>query len=836
MTFLRADLCPARAASPSFRPLAKRLGASVLALAAAIMSPAARALDSGEQKPREAAIEDVIVTGTRDYGVKARESTAPITVVSGERLKATGRTNLVDALQRLDPSYSIYGVGGDINNLVRSPRLRGLTASHVLVLVNGKRRHGTANLSSTGFTKGAAGADLDLIPVALVDHVEILEDGAAAQYGSDAIAGVINVILKADSEGGGLSALVGSYGQSYNPNTHGNGLTRNLQADKSFALGDQGFLTLGADITSHLHSNQTGPDRTQDGTGLRVGPGTPYPWVDPNVSAIIGDPAYITGSAGLNAGYELDNGVQLYLFGTGAGRRGESFQNYRAPNLNGAAGNKIIDPSGFVPAETIHEEDWSLSGGAKGKVFDDVRWDLSLTYGSDKIDVGLNRSANVALFNDTLKAFGAGWTPRQFYIGQYFRTLRTINLDLGKEFAPSFLPAPVNVSVGAENRHETYAVRQGDFFSYYSSGPAAWVGIRPTDASDHSRESFAGYADISSKPLPDWKIDIAGRYETFSDFGDTINGKLSTRYDISPAIALRGTVSTGFRAPTLAEQFFSQTTVSPTTANIVLPPNSSAASVAGAQPLKPEKSTNISLGVVTEPLRDLHVSVDAYQIDLRDRIVATGSLTGPSALAAIAASGNTLQAGATGTVSFFVNGAFTRTRGVDVKADYAYDLGPYGALRFDAAASFLETTILSVSQSPAAFNGAPLLNAAARSNITDLTPRTKVIFGGSYSYDAWTFSLHFTQYGNVSSVVASPLTGSAPFYTNIITPKFITDGEIAYDFGSGLRAAIGGNNLFGVRPDQTLPWTRSLGAAIFPTFSPFGVNGGYYYVRASLKF
>ncbi|MBG0809961.1 TonB-dependent receptor [Methylosinus sp. H3A] len=814
----------------------KQIGASASALALAIMTSPAGAQTSAESRPREATIEDVIVTGTRDYGVKARESTAPVTVVSGERLKATGRTNIVDALQRLDPSYSIYGVGGDLNNLVRSPRLRGLTASHVLVLVNGKRRHGTANLSSSGFTKGAAGADLDLIPVALVDHIEILEDGAAAQYGSDAIAGVINIILKADSDGGGVSALVGSYGQSYNPNTHGNGLTRNLQADKSFAIGNQGFLTLGADLTSHLHSNQTGPDRTSDGTGLRVGPGTAYPWVDPNVAAIIGDAAYINGSAGLNAGYEFDNGVQFYLFGTGAGRRGEAFQNYRAPNLNGTAASKIIDPSGFVPAETIHEEDWSLTGGAKGKVFDDVRWDLSLTYGSDKIDVGLNQSANVSLFNDTLAAFGAGWTPRQFYIGQYLRTLRTINLDLGKEVAPSFLPAPVNISIGAENRHETYGVRRGDFFSYYSSGPAAWVGIRPTDESDHSRESFAGYVDLSSKPLPDWKIDIAGRYETFSDFGDTINGKLSTRYDISPAIALRGTVSTGFRAPTLAEEFFSQTTVSPTTATVVLPPNSSAARIAGGQPLKPEKSTNISLGVVTEPLKDLHVSVDAYQIDLRDRVVTTGSLTGPTALAAITASGNSLQPGAVGTVSFFVNGAFTRTRGVDVKADYAYDLGSYGALRFDAAASFIETTILSVIGAPAAFNGAPLLNAAARSNITDVTPRTKVVFGGSYLYDSWTFSLHFTQYGNISQTVASPFTGSAPFFTNVITPKFITDGEIAYDFGSGLRAAIGGNNLFGVRPDQTVPFSRNQGAAIFPVFSPFGVNGGYYYARVSLRF
>jgi iron complex outermembrane receptor protein len=821
------------------RGLAKTGAASGLVLV--MLLAETQAQEQQREQPEQTGVisgrvEDVIVsTGTRDYGVTARQSSAPVSVIGQETLEATGATNLVDALQHLSPSYSIYGVGGDLNNLIRSPRLRGLTASHVLVLVNGKRRHRTANLSSSGFTKGAEGADLDLIPLALVDHIEILEDGAAAQYGSDAIAGVINIILKDDRIGGVLSDQTGTYGPSYNPNGHGNGLTHNPEFWKGFAIGDQGFVDIGLDLTSHLHSNQTGPDRTQDGTGVRVGPGTAYPWIDPNVPSIIGDAAYITGSGGINAGYTLNNGVDLYAFATGAGRRADSFQNYRAPNLNGTALNKIIDFNGFVPAETIHEGDWSLTGGAKGKIFDDVRWDLSLTYGADKIDVGLNDSANVALFNDTLAATGVGWTPRHFYIGQYYLTEQTVNLDLGKEFAPAFLPAPVNVSIGAENRRETYQVGRGDQWSYYSSGPAAWVGIRPTDESNHSRESFAGYADLSSSPLPEWKIDIAGRYETYSDFGDTANGKFSTRYDISPAIALRGTVSTGFRAPTLGEEFFSQTTVSPTTANVVLPPNSSAAALAGAAPLKPEKSTNISLGTVTEPIRDLHLSVDAYQIDLRDRIVSTGGITGEPALAAIAASGNSLQAGAAGTVSYFVNGADTRTRGIDFKTDYAYDTGQ-GKLHLDASLGLFGTSILSVAASPASLHGVPLLNPAARSNITDYTPHVKAIFGGSYSQDAWTFTLHCTQYGEVSATTASPLTGAAPYYTNRISPKLITDGEIDYDFGLGLRATIGGNNLFGVRPDKTLFASRSFGAGIFPTFSPFGVNGGFYYGRLAWNF
>lgn len=450
---------------------------------------------------------------------------------------------------------------------------------------------------------------------------------------------------------------------------------------------------------------------------------------------------------------------------------------------------------------------------------------MSLTYGADTVDVGINETANAALFNDVLAAFGTGWTPRQFYLGRYSNSQRIINLDLTKPISLSFLPAPLNIAIGAENRRETYNVRQGDFWSYYSSGPAAEVGARPTDAGNHGRDVFAGYVDIGSKPLPQWKVEIAGRYETYSDFGGTVNGKLSTRYDFSPALAFRGTVSTGFRAPTLAEEYFSQSIVSPISANVVLAANSPAAAIAGAQALKPEKSTNVSLGVVTEFLPRLHAAIDVYQIDIRDRIVTTGGLTGATALAAIAASGNAVAPGSFGQVSFFVNGADTRTRGIDIKADYSIDVGADGAFRFDFAGTFFETTILAVNNAPPAFAGAPLLDAAARSIITDWVPHTKLIFGGSYLRDAWTFTLHFTQYGNVSSVSSTITTGRAPYYTVVITPKLIADLEVGYDFDFGLHAAIGANNAFGVRPDQTPLPTRFYNANIYPAFSPFGVNG-----------
>lgn len=814
--------------------------ASVSILACGASFTVQAAPDSGDRvRPAEiglGAVADVIVTGTREYGVKARQSSSPITIVSSEKLKETGQTNILDALLRIAPSYNANAVNYDLSALVRSPRLRGLTANHVLVLVNGKRRHGTAVISTGGFPKGSAGVDLDLIPISAVDHIEILEDGAAAQYGSDAIAGVINVILKNSPETGEIDATIGRYGRSYNPNSLGDGFTRNVQIDKGFFLGERGFLHLSSELTSHLHSNQTGSDQNAFQNGLRVGPGTPYPWINPNVASIIGDPQYFVPLFAVNSGFALENGIEFYGFGSGGTRAAESFQNYRPPDFNGAAPNSIIYPNGFVPAEKIDEHDWSGTIGSRGVFLEDGRWDVSLTYGGDTVDVGLKNSANRALFNDTLAARGAGWTPMSFYVGQYSSTQRTINIDVTKPLSLGIALEPIYVALGAENRRETYKIKPGDFWSYYSAGPAAFAGIRPTDAGSHGRDVYAGYVEASTKLLPNWKVDVAGRYENYSDFGGTINGKFSTRYDLSPALAVRGTVSTGFRAPTLAEEYFSQSAVSPTSAYVILPPNSSAAAIAGARPLRPEKSTNISVGFLTEITPKLHASVDLYQIDIRDRIVSTGALTGPTAIAAIAASGNVIDPTANATASYFLNGVDTRTRGIDIKADYALDLNDYGAFRFDFAASLNNTTLLRVHDAPAAFNGVPLLDLVARSNITDWVPHTKIILGTTYLKDAWTFTLRFTRYGTVTAVSATPTTDTAPYYTNVITPKLITDAEIGYDFDSGLHAAIGANNLFAVRPNETLLATRVFNTTVFPTFSPFGVNGGYYYARVAYKF
>ncbi|MBY6242633.1 TonB-dependent siderophore receptor [Methylosinus sp. Sm6] len=806
----------------------RSIEASLAALVLALAAQSARAEDIRSNPVTPLSVDDIIVTGTRDYNVKARESTAPVTVLGSNRLAQTGANNLFDALQKLDPSFSFSGFGTDLDNLVRKPRLRGLTANHVLVLVNGKRRHGTANMGEFS-NIGSSGVDLEQIPVSAIDHIEILEDGAAAQYGSDAIAGVINIILKNSPDSGEISALIGSYGPSYNANTHGNGLTRTGQVDKGFALGDNGFLHLSTDITSHLHSNQSGRDTAFYSASPRVGPGTPFPWLNPDtVGTFFSDAAYIRGAAGVNAGYKFDNGAEAYLFGTVGRRRAESFQSYGTPTLDGAL-PQILSASGFQSAQTIHETDWSVTGGLKGSFLADGHWDLSLTYGADIVDVGANDTANASLFDDR------GWTPRQFHIGQYSNSQRTINLDFIKPVSLSFWSSAFNIAFGAENRRDTYRILSGDVWSYYGAGAAVLPGIRPTDASDHSRNSFAAYVDVSNKPLPQWKLDIAGRYETYSDFGDTVNGKLSTRYDITPQIAARGTVSTGFRAPTLSEEYYSKTQLTPPlSANVVLPPNSAAAALAGAQPLKPEKSTNVTVGLVLAPLQNLHASIDAYQIDLRDRIVTTGSLSGSAADAAIAASGNTL--GYPGFVNYFVNGADTRTRGVDLKADYSIDVGSDGSFRFDFAASFFDATILRVANAPATFNGAPLLDAKARSFLTDTVPHEKIIFGGSYLRDAWTFTLHFTHYGWVTQVTPNYATGGAPYSTSINSPKLITDLEIGYDFDFGLHAAIGGNNVFGVRPDVSPFYVRFNNANTTNNMSPYGINGGYYYARASWKF
>jgi iron complex outermembrane receptor protein len=311
----------------------------------------------------------------------------------------------------------------------------------------------------------------------------------------------------------------------------------------------------------------------------------------------------------------------------------------------------------------------------------------------DDVEVRVEDSANASLYTDTSTTTAKGFTPTSFHAGTWTTTQWTNNLDIAKEFDFG-LADPVNLAFGLEQRSESYEIGKGDSASTYKEGSQSYPGFSATDAGKHSRNSWAIYGDVAVQPVTPWKIDLALRFEHYSDFGDTTIAKLTTRYDFSDAIAVRGTISTGFRAPTLAEAYYSATNVSPTSAFVQLAPNSSAARLLQIDTLKPEESINYSVGLVARPLPSMTITLDAYQIELSDRIFGSSSIYGlrngvvasSAVTAAIIANGNVLDPTVTNTgVNIFSNGLDTRTRGVDLVVSYPTDLGEFGRINWTAA-------------------------------------------------------------------------------------------------------------------------------------------------------
>jgi len=752
----------------------------------------------------------IIVTGTRESGRKIKDSPTSVEVIDSYALEATGQTNALDALKQIAPSINTMAMGGDISNLVRSFSLKGLTPGQTLVLINGKRRHSSSyiNVANNPFN-GSNPVDLDLIPLSAIDHVEILRDGAAAQYGTDAIAGVINIILKNSDHGGTVSALGGVTSRS-------DGGTAQAGANAGTKLGDDGFLQLSADYNHHEHTNRGGNDARVNNI-IR--------------SKIFGDPSYDTEAVGLNFEKPLNTDISVYGFGTFAHRYAESIQNYRTPTQLGVNVQRIY-PSGFFPVQSLEEHDIGVTAGIKGKSLLGWGWDLSTTYGSDDQAIGTIKSINANLLNNT------GNAQTDFYDGGFYSEQQTTNLDFNRAFNTGLWSAPLNVAFGGEHRYETYHVLAGEYTSYAQGGAASYPGFTRSSASNSYRNVYGTYLDLSTYLTPEWQATIAGRHENYDDVGSTEIGKLSTRYDIIPEFGLRGSIGTGFHAPTLAQQNFATTSVSPTQASAILPVTSVGAKLLGAPDLKPEKSTNVSVGFVSEPVKGLNVTLDAYQINILDRIVLTGNLTGAQALAAIQANGNVAPPGVSYvSAKYFTNGADTKTRGVDLNADYVTDHGDLGTIKWVLGGNYNITNITQVKAAPAALRaaGVNLLDPAAKSYLTTAAPRTKVTLAATYFKNDWEITLRETRYGSTSEYVDP--SGAGIFYLQKVDAAFITDITVKYNITDQASIEVGANNVFDVLPNDTSLVSRgSTGSGVYPTFSPYGFNGAYYFTRLAAKF
>ena len=826
---------PAARAQTADTQVAQAAGPDQAATSQATGSPASTG-NYAAQLPGEQA-EDVIVTGTRQQGRTKQASPAPVDVISSAELQKTGEQNVFDALNKVLPSLDLPPVGFDTAGLVRSAQLRGLSPDDTLVLVDGKRRHVSANINADiGPVGGSDPVDLDMIPISLIDHIEVLRDGAAAQYGSDAIAGVVNIILKHADHG--ISAYA-QEGATYVQD----GFTNNIGTSFATPLGDKGYFDIAGDYRYHDHTNRDGNFPSEAETGSQFA----TPFVVPNknsVSQIEGDPRYNLANIGFNTAYTFIPEITAYAFATYGYRHSEAFENYRDPNTSGTYepvdvtpqtpfGNLTAAkyyPNGFEPLEAINEDDYSATVGIKGDVLGDWHYDLSETYGGDIANISTIASINT----DYLHAFGV--SPTHFHAGEYNDTESTTNLDISKPFDVPLLAGPLNLAFGGEFRHNTYELNAGDGPSQYGGGSQAYPGFTNVDAGYFHRSNGAGYIDVATYLLPHWQIDVAGRFEHYTDFGDTENGKITSRYDFSPRFGIRGTISNGFRAPTLAQEGFAAVNVGPTTASGQFPVNSPAARALGSSPLKPERTQNYEVGIVAEPIDHMHLAIDAYQIDIRDRIIDSGQISGPNAFEAFALSGAlppTCSIGGGGGCNlyaqYYTNGVKTRTRGADVTLDYVTPLAEYGKINWFVAANFNDTELLKID--PAA-----QLTPDVLSEVTTDSPKSKIILQATYNIGPFSMLGRVTRFGQVVEVLADGPNGGAPYTSNRNRPAWIGDVEFGYKITPEITFTVGANNFTDKYANHTTFISRYHNAVEYIPSSPYGIDGGFYYGRVNLSF
>ena len=832
----------------------KRLfaGVSALVLGAAMAGGA----EAADVEAETTDVEAVIVTGTRTTGLRAIDSPAPITVLDSTALQRVGQTDLVQAIAQNVPSFNAQAFGGDTANLTLSAKLRGLSPNHALVLINGKRRHGTANLAVLGGAfQGGASADLNFVSLGSVARVEVLQEGAAAQYGSDAIAGVINIILKEDDSGGGITASAGKY---YNAG----GETADLTLNLGLKPVENSFLNLTYQTRYHDYTFVGDVDPRVTNTTFNINSTSRlsrYPQITglddfPYINRITGDAEYRLNIAGYNFGIDVGE-VKVYSFGTYGDKYASGIQNYRVPNLVVGRDGSIPRPFGFSPRIVVEETDYAATGGFKGAMASGWSYDISTTYGKDEVSLYNKDSFNRSLYIDTSTATTPGFSPADFYNGAFIFTQWTSQIDLDRELDVGFAE-PLNLAVGAEYRRESYEIKAGDPGSYYKEGVQAYPGFEPTDASKSTRRSYAFYGNVAFSPTEPMKLDLAARYEHFSDFGDTFIVKATGRYDFNEMFAIRATGSTGFRAPTLAEGNYSATNVSPTSAFVQLPPNSPAAALVGVSGLDPEKSRNYSVGFVVKPGAGITATLDIYQISIKDRVVGSATLFGsggtinlPAVRAAILASGSVLDPTVTQTgINIFTNGLDTRTRGADLVVTTRTDLEDWGSVQWSLTGNWSDTKVTKFATPPAQLQGASLFDRTSAGFLETSTPKYRAVLGALWTWNKLSVNVKESLYGPASILnnrLGCPLglPASNCFKLNIGT-TFITDLELSYKVFESVKVTIGANNLFNKFPEKLDTAYRNTFLAAnangyvtqYPTFSAFGINGGYYYGKIAITF
>ncbi|MDP9958965.1 TonB-dependent receptor plug domain-containing protein [Chryseobacterium lathyri] len=805
----------------------KKLSLSVILLGAVLVN--AQEQEKGNQ------IEDIIIVGNRNTKRTKLETPVPVDVINIEKLqKSAPQTTVQDLLNYVIPSFnSVRQSASDGTEHIDPVTLRGMGPDQVLVLVNGKRRHTTSlvNYQNT-VGNGSVGTDLSTIPVIAIDRIEVLRDGAAAQYGSDAIAGVVNIILKKDI-GASASASYGITGRN-------DGETYQAGINYGSSLGKKdSYVNLSLQLS---HRGKT--TRTQNHDLDIFGDNFAYEFANDPIAARalddqiikergltrddfnfqIGDAQIRQAQLFFNSEYPLSERFRLYSFGGFSIKEGKGFGFRRLP---GETSNVVssIYPNGFQASLNSQVYDFSYAVGVKYNV---NNWwlDVSNTFGSNTFNYNVNNTNNASL--------GAK-SPTSFYAGSHGFLQNTVNLDISKKLNQ------LNVAFGGEFRFEQYEIKPGNEASYTrydingnpavpgstvegNGGSQSFIGFSPDNALKKSRHSAAVYADVSYDIAEKLNIDLAGRFENYSDFGNTLNGKLAVRYEFVKDYAVRASVGTGFRAPSLQQQYFNNSYADISTSGLgivtkgIFRNDSDAARALGFDQLKQETSVNASAGLTLRPANRLFITVDGYWIKVKDRIVITSNIEDPRLAQYNVESGR-----------FFANAIDTETKGVDIVVSYDWKLGG-GNLNISLAGNYTETKITdfhfpeNLVPPQDEFFGPDQINI-----IETLSPKAKASLGLNYAIGKFNFMVRNTYFGQV-------IRDGYPFgKVQKFSPKVVTDISVGYDITKNINLTIGANNAFDVFPDLQIYENSYYGVFKYAPVQ-MGTLGNYFFGRLNFNF
>jgi len=780
-----------------------------------------------------------IELGSRGAPKTITETAAPIDVIENWEIERTGVTETGRLIQRLIASFNFpTSTVSDATDAVRPGTLRGMGPDQILVLLNGKRLHNTALIHVNGSVgRGSTGVDFNAIPVTAIERIEVLRDGAAAQYGSDAIAGVINIILKGDTQKTTLQTTVG---QTYS----GDGQQIVLGANSGFSIGEGGYLNLSLEKRERDATEQSGLDPRQQYPTLANGNPDPREITFNRRNHRFGDAESDNYSLYVNGALPIGEG-EIYSTAGYTRREAESGGFYRRALDD--RNNPTIYPDGFLPLMNTTTKDYNFSLGYRLPISENWDLDTSLTTGENSLNYDINNSLNISMGASSPTSADAGTLTFQ---------QTTFNADLAGSVEVG-LHAPIYIAVGVEARRDSYEIEAGEFASYangtndqqttanlaQSGKPGApgiqvFPGFRPTNEVDESRRNYALYLELENNLTDSFLIGLAGRYENYSDVGSNFTGKVSLRYQIIDSLALRSSFSTGFRAPSMQQanfntvntQFIDDGSGNVTGVEVGTFQNDSAVAKAlGVPSLDNETSINGSFGLVFTPSDNFTLATDLYRIDIQDRIILSGIFRPEASGGPIATA---LSPFGIGGAQFFSNAIDTSTEGLDIVSTYRQSLAG-GYLNLSAAAHWNRTEIDGTIASPSGLSSDILYNRVEQVRLEKGQPRQTLVLGLNYDWRQFSVTLRSNRYGKITSTESA----STRSRDQTFSAQWVTDLMLSYRPTEQFTLSVGADNIFDTQPDKNKKGESFNG--IFPynrRSTPFGYNGGFYYARLKYAF